>query len=344
MKPTRLRLRKWLLALAKLLVVLVVLWFIRKTLHEAWIELQQGQWHFHWGWLALCGGVYLIGLLGPALFWHQVLRLLGQTPHLTESLRAYYISHLGKYVPGKAMVIVLRAGLIYSERVQIGIAAVTTFIETLTMMAVGAFVALALLLLEFRERLGLMVLALGLMVVAGLPTLPPMVRLGLRWFQWGENGQTVQEAIPRYGLKAMLLGWGYMLFCWVVLGISLGCCLQGMGIEVQWGSIGQLGLWIATVALAVVAGFLSLVPGGMVVREAVLLSLLAPHVGQAVALASAVLLRLVWLVAELGISGILYGGRWTIRNASCREECSQAGGSSSEKGTTAHAFPGDSCL
>ena len=62
----------------------------------------------------------------------------------------------------------------------------------------------------------------------------------------------------------------------------------------------------ASVCLAVVAGFLSLIPGGLGVRELVLDELMAEPFGRTVALVSAVLLRLVWLMTELAISGILY--------------------------------------
>jgi len=304
--------RKWLLALAKLLVVLLVLWFVRKTLLEGWQDLQQGHWQLQWGWLVLSGGVYLAGLLGPAFFWRHVLHRLGQKTRLVDSLRAYYISHLGKYVPGKAMVIVLRAGLISGQQVHLGLAAVSTFIETLTMMAVGAFIALAILLAQFRDHPWLMLLAGGLMVVAGLPTLPGVVRMALRWLRWPGNEEPTLQIAAQYRLPTMLVGWTYMAVCWGLLGLSLGCCLQGMGVATDWITLNQWSLWTATVALAVVAGFVSLVPGGLMVREAVLLSLLAPQVGNAAALASAVLLRLVWLVAELGISAILYGSYWSI--------------------------------
>ena len=59
-------------------------------------------------------------------------------------------------------------------------------------------------------------------------------------------------------------------------------------------------------ALAMVAGFLSLIPGGAFIREMVLTELIAPQFGDMVALVSAVVLRLVWLGGELVISGILY--------------------------------------
>ena len=56
-----------------------------------------------------------------------------------------------------------------------------------------------------------------------------------------------------------------------------------------------------------------MVPGGAVVREAVLAELMVPRLGEATALLSAVLLRLVWLLSELVISGILY--LWMARTS-----------------------------
>jgi uncharacterized membrane protein YbhN (UPF0104 family) len=77
--------------------------------------------------------------------------------------------------------------------------------------------------------------------------------------------------------------------------------------------IRHLPRYVAGVSLAVVAGFLLLIlPGGVGVREAFLaklmLSYMQPRVTEAssAAWASAFLLRLVWTVSELGISGIMY--------------------------------------
>jgi len=53
-----------------------------------------------------------------------------------------------KYVPGKALVVILRAGLIRSRRVNAVVAAISVFYETLTMMAVGSFLAGAILVLR----------------------------------------------------------------------------------------------------------------------------------------------------------------------------------------------------
>jgi hypothetical protein len=67
-----------------------------------------------------------------------------------------------------------------------------------------------------------------------------------------------------------------------------------------------LPLYVACVSLAVVAGFLSLIPGGAGVRELILGVLIAQQFGQAAAVLTAVMLRLVWLVSEVAISTVLY--------------------------------------
>jgi uncharacterized membrane protein YbhN (UPF0104 family) len=91
------------------------------------------------------------------------------------------------------------------------------------------------------------------------------------------------------------------------LGWSLWATLRAIGV-VDLEPIRHLPLLVAAVALAVVAGFASMLPGGLGVRDALLMQLLAPHCGSANALVAAVLVRLVWLVSELAACVILYVG------------------------------------
>jgi uncharacterized membrane protein YbhN (UPF0104 family) len=80
--------------------------------------------------------------------------------------------------------------------------------------------------------------------------------------------------------------------------------LRAIGVELRF--INDLPVLIAAAAFSVVAGFLSMLPGGIVVRDAALMQLLAPISGDANALVAAVLMRLVWLVSEVVACGILY--------------------------------------
>jgi uncharacterized membrane protein YbhN (UPF0104 family) len=172
------------------------------------------------------------------------------------------------------------------------------------MMAVGAGLSAMILVVRYPQQRLLWMLALGLMIAAGLPTLPPvfrrLVQLVLR-----KKSESNAVNLSAISFRTMLQGW---------LGIGLGWCLMGLSLWATLKSIGvedlplaeDFPLLVASVALALVAGFLSLMPGGAFVRELVLAELMVPRFGSATALVSAVLLRLVWLVAELIISGILY--------------------------------------
>ena len=305
MSPRHLKLNKHAVTAAKVLVVAVVFWFVRDTIITAVGKLGEYPLRLRPWWLVASGGLYLLGVLPAGLFWHRVLRVLGQEAGIVETLRAYYIGHLGKYVPGKAMVVILRAGLIRSHRVDAGVAAVSVFFETLLMMSVGALISAAILAVWFRQHAFLCAVALGLMVVAGLPVVPPIFRRLVRLACVGRSDTAVADQLAKLGWRCLLEGVAAMTLSWALLALSLWAVLRAMD-AADVCLVGQFPLYVASVSLAMVAGFLSLIPGGAVVRELVLAELIVPQFGDVVAVLSAVLLRLAWLVAELMISGILY--------------------------------------
>jgi uncharacterized membrane protein YbhN (UPF0104 family) len=211
---------------------------------------------------------------------------------------------LGKYVPGKAMVVVLRAGLVRGPTVDTTVAVVSVFVETLTLMAVGAFFALGLVAVLFREHLALLILGAAVTVGAGVPMLPPVFRRLVMLLQVKRLNPQIEHAIQGIGWRVTLWGWFLMLIAWCLMALSLWAVIKSIpGATVN---VGQLPVVGAAVALAMVAGFVSFIPGGLGVREVVVIPLLAPVYGNVVALVSAILLRLVWLLAELAISGIVY--------------------------------------
>src|SRR5262249_13183529 len=94
-------------------------------------------------WLVASGLLYLAGLSACGRFYERILRD-GPTPvGLAPALGAYLVSHLGKYVPGKALVGVIRAGTVVPVGARASTAAIATFYETLVMMAAGGLLAAA---------------------------------------------------------------------------------------------------------------------------------------------------------------------------------------------------------
>ena len=320
--------KKWLFIAIKTVIALLVLWGVGRTLRGGLSELQQSQLELHEGWLVASGVIYILSMVPAGLFWRRVMIAMGEQPPVWLSLRAYCIGHLGKYVPGKALVIVLRAGLLRSVQVNTAVAAISVFFETLTMMAVGACIG-AIVLAMWRPEEPLHVLGAAVFVVlASLPILPPVLKRLLKWTAVGKRYPKTSAKISQVGYSTLAAGWGGMAIAWLLQGLSLWATLRAIGVEEPL-TISSASLYTGCVALAVVAGFASFIPGGLVVRDLVLTAVLAPQLGEgseAKAIAASLLLRLVWLVAELGISVILYfaaGERWSAASKAAVDDPSE---------------------
>jgi glycosyltransferase 2 family protein len=303
------RTKYWIKFVVRSLILALVAWGIWRTASGARDEFADKdiEWsELRFGWLAVAMLFYFIGMLPSCIFWWQTLCAMGQQPTFRETMRAYFIGHLGKYVPGKALVIVIRTGMIRSDRVDTTVAATSVFVETLTLMAVGAVVAAGLLGTIIRTHPTFILLALVLAVLAGAPTYPPLFRRALRFLQVHRANPDIDRAID--GLDARLMGLGWLLISigWLFYGLSLWAVTQAIPGSQVAPTLADLPLLTASVALAMVAGFLSLIPGGIGVRELIVIPLLEPQFGPVVAIISAVLLRVCWMATELLVAGVLY--------------------------------------
>lgn len=306
--PTRAT-KTWLLRLGRLAVVIVVAWGLWRAVSSGAAALAEEGWRpgrLSWPWLLVAVVAYALGQLPQGLFWRRVMWRLGQRPALGAALRAFYIGHLGKYVLGKALVVLLRAGFVRGPATNVFVAGAAVFHETLTTMAVGSCLAGVILLGWFRDHWTFVALAAALIVASGLPTIPAVFARLARLAGIGRQDPQVAERLAHVGPATLAVGWATIAVGWLLMGTSLWAVLVADG-HAAWPIV--FDEWLlcqAATALAVVLGFISLIPGGAGVRELVFLELLRPRFGDAGALVAAVLVRLVWLVTELGVAAIVY--------------------------------------
>lgn len=265
--------------------------------------------NIRWRLVFPAAGLYLIGLLPPAMFFHQTLLHMNQRPPIFASLRAHIMGHMGKYVPGKAMVVVIRSGAISTAGVRVSTSIVAAVIETLLMMAVGATLAAVLVLALDLPRM-FSGMAVSLAVCAATPTLPPIFRFVVRRIAAAKPGVEKELQHVSIDWSLILCGWGWMILMWLAIASSFCLLVQASpGVDPGMFEVRDYLLASATIALAVVAGFVSLLPGGAGVRELVVSTLLAPRLGAANALFAAVLARLVFLGIDVLAGSLLMGWR-----------------------------------
>jgi uncharacterized membrane protein YbhN (UPF0104 family) len=301
----------WIKTAIRLIVLILVIggiWYTVDGAREEFAAEGFSPRDLHYGWLAMAGLFYLVGSLPACCFWRSTMVAMGQRPGWLPTIRAYFVGHLGKYVPGKALVVVLRTGLIKCDRVDATVAATAVFVETLTMMSMGAVVAATILAIGFRNEVPLLLLALGLAAASGIPTLPPIFRRLVRFLQVRRANADIDAALDGLNFRLMFIGWSTMAVGWLFIGLSLWATLMATPAAVDqlvdpWHDIP---LVTACAGLAMVAGFLSLIPAGVGPREWVIMTLLVPAYGPVAGIVSAVLLRLVWMGTELLVAGFLY--------------------------------------
>jgi uncharacterized membrane protein YbhN (UPF0104 family) len=307
-------LRRWAMRLFKIALLAVVAWGIHRTLGKAWQDLENEHWNVRQlrpGWLLAAGAFYLLGQLGPGWFWWRVLRWLGQPARPLETLRAYYIGHLGKYAPGKAMVIVLRAGLLRSGGTTATAATVAVFFETLTTMSIGAAMAVIILVAWFRQDPTMIGAAVLLWLIVSGPTNPAVFRHLVRFTGAGKLDPAMAERLVHIRYVSLMGCWFEIAAGWLLMGLSLWATARAAGFYAPAGVFYEVAFCTAAVAMSVVSGFLSFVPGGIGVREAALLALLTPMYHADGALVASIVSRLVWIVAELAMAAVLYASlRW----------------------------------
>lgn len=219
------------------------------------------------------------------LVWPVLLRRLG-TPAPFSWIALFFKSQLGKYLPGSVWQYAGRVGLARSRgvSVQVGLASI---VAEVIYSAVAAAVASSLLL----GWIAAPAILLGLVVLALL--------LGGRL-----AGLLARAPLARRATRAAPVAVGLYLLVWAAYGIAFWA--TGRALFAVPAS--DLPRYIGVFALAWLAGLVAVfAPGGIGVREAVIVGLLGGRLGQADAIVLAATSRIVLTAIDLFAGAAAFG-------------------------------------
>lgn len=317
-KPEPSPLRRWVVFLLKYGLLAVVLFALGNHVRKLLAD-----WQAHESvlrntplrpfWLIAAAAAYAAGQFCFAAFWWRLLVRLGLRSRFGAVLNAYGIGTVGKYVPGKALVVVIRTGMISIPnvgRVWVGLTAVY---ETLAQMAVGGMVAALCLGIILPQRYTIW----GGAAAAGL-----FLIVVLHPFFFERMARFVELPFRREGATTTSYGWystfWRLLFLpvlgWLFTGASQHAVLLALGVE--GFRAGDFLLSTGASALATTIGFLILIlPAGLGVRELILIHMLDATFGHGRAVLASLLSRTVWTAVELALAGALYAlVQWRARS------------------------------
>lgn len=260
--------KRKLLLIAQFALTALVVWFVGKAIVEQWHEARSVGFALAPRWERIVAGSALVLGAYAVLIeaWRRVVTGWGSHLRYRDAARIWFISNLGRYVPGKVWQ--LTAMAVLAERVGVsryaaaGSALLVNLANIVAGIGVVAFTAAGLL--------GHPVLWVGgagtLVVLLALTPrlLPALARLYGR-LRGRPTDVPVMPAGPIW-LAAALSG-----AAWGIYGVAFMLFSQG----IVPGTAGDLGAWIAAFTASYLAGYLFLpAPGGIGVREGALLALL----------------------------------------------------------------------
>lgn len=288
----------------KWLIVVVVGVFLILTIRKAYADVLEHREHLNflamdWRWLLAGVLAYAIGMMPAAAAWLQTLRAFRQTVPFWFGLHTYFLGHLGKYVPGKAMVIVMRVGRLAPLGIEIKPTVVSIFVETLTSVAVGAIIGSVFVFFapEFPPT-WIVAGALICIPCSVLFLLPHTFRALLAILAKSKIGRMPRSVGEAFTWKMMIRTCAWMAVGWLIHGTAGWLILSGIQSTPGLWTFQAWAACVSAVSLGAVVGFVSMLPGGAGVRELVITWLLSSIVPQPIALFAAIAFRIANLLAE----------------------------------------------
>lgn len=294
--------------LPRVALVVIALAFCGYGLVSRWDETRHAVTELSWPYVgaALAAGVTSMGVM--MLAWRSVLAGLGSPLPIRASARIYFVAQLGKYIPGSVWAFVAQMELAREHHVpreRGGSAALLAMVTTLATGLALAALTLPLTSADVTRRYWWL-LALAPICIAALH--PRVVAFALN-LALRTARRPPLEQVASMATMARALAW-----------TTLGWALFGAHAWLLVRAAGGSGFFLSTgaYALAFTAGILVVfAPGGVGVREAVLIVALGPALPAGAPLIVALTSRVVMTVTDLMWAGaaVLLGSRHPVIEA-----------------------------
>jgi uncharacterized membrane protein YbhN (UPF0104 family) len=249
-----------------LLAGLVFLLFrLRSILRDSDIHLAK----VGWGWIAGAVALGVVAVIGSSFIWVVILRRLG-SPVRWPAAAIYLQTQLGKYVPGGVWQYASRGAMASGYGLSLRTVARSLPVELVATVCAGAAFAC---------------LAIGWWgAIAAVAAIATVSHAG-KYLDDGRMARRITaQSVPLYAITWPWIGVSFWMTARAFLHVGLG----------------DLALYTGAFAAAWIVGLIAIyAPGGIGVREAVLVASLGPRIGSANALVIAAASRAVFTLADL---------------------------------------------
>lgn len=312
--PQRKRYRGTLVAILKIVLTGLLVYFLYRQIDQHWAEIREHPWQVNWLIFASALAVGLGALATFAANWRVLISGFGHQIPLWRACRVFYLADIVRYIPGKIWALL---GYVYLARRE-GVPpeqSTASFVLSQMFLIPSAFLMAAIAIRVDSRILVDQVALLG--EYSSWTFMILMLAATLIVIMWpGRVLALANILLRRIGQNSISFHLDKRVALRLFLRYLLGWFIYGAGFWLFVGSVApysKLGLVAAAgvFAAAYQIGYLSLfAPGGFGPRELVMGFMLMPFLGP-IAPAVAVLARL-WVVGVeilAALTGLVIGGR-----------------------------------
>jgi len=284
--------KKILKRILQVLLIVVIFYFLVKNLYVNWGKIAEYDWNINYYFLTYSFVLLITGAILMALGWNLILRMLGGRLGYKKALKIFFITDLGKYIPGKVWTLVGKVYLCAKEGIPIAKTSASVVIQPLIQVISGMLMFLVSLPFwtktsDFMNNLYLLLP----LIPIGLILLHPAIMTKLLNFVLTRLKQKPIELNIKY--RDILL----ILLLWCGLWTLTGVTYYFLVVSVHSFPVSWLPVSIGIFSIAGVSQFLT--PSGIGVLEGVLTVLLSLYLPVHIAILIALLARVWKTVAEL---------------------------------------------
>lgn len=255
----------------QVIVAASVLYFAWRTLSEQWTAARLAglSWHVSWRWLALSALLVLSAYALLIEAWRNVVREWQESDNrhfaFATAARIWFVSNLGRYVPGKVWQIGAMGVMAHRAGVSPLVATGSSILVNLVALTAGAGVVAVTGSSLFSETpivwVGLVFAVMAIVVAPRLTR--PLARLASIVLRRDIAPPNLPERATWFAALASAVAW-------VLYGMAFWALARGAGLQAGSNVVPYIAAFTASYLLGYVTVF---APGGIVVREAALVAL-----------------------------------------------------------------------
>ncbi len=267
--------KSFLIKSAQVVIILVIFYFLGRSIVANWTQVKDFNWEFDYPLLILSFALQLAGLCWLVKIWQRMLSHTGSRVSYLKLFKVWFFANLGKYLPGKVwqfmgMIYMLeKQGVPKQSSLSTGVLAQAFSVMSGLLVSV-IFLGASLYSQFFSKEPALLaagiVLGLAILVIGGYPkALEKIINLGLRILKRQEIALDIRA-------RDVII---YILFysaSWLLYGLAFLIFVKSMAPA----SFHLYPTLTGAFAFSLNVGFLAVfTPGGIGVREGVLVLLLS---------------------------------------------------------------------